>query len=188
MANKENKENVENDETLEDVELTESDDMDETVDDTVESLETKEIKVEDLLEEIENKNNAFLRLQADFTNYKKRNEKERASLVSLGMETIVSDILPILDNFERAMTTEIDNEDNFYKGVEMIQNQLVEVLQKNGLEEIKALHEKFDPEYHYAVQTQESEKYQSDVVLNVMQKGYILKDKVIRPAMVIVSE
>lgn len=186
MTNENKENNVDEEEVLIEDELDEEiSDKSEEEDMNVESNNT----LEDITKELEEKNNMYLRLQADFTNYKKRNEKERSGLVTLGMETIVTDILPVLDNFERAMDSAKENKDDkFYQGVEMIQKQLIEVLEKNGLEEINAMHEKFDPEYHYAVQTQESDMYQSDVVLNIMQKGYKLKDRVIRPAMVIVSE
>lgn len=187
--------NESNNEEIKD-ELNENQDEEEIKQEIEEEVENQDDIVEeesdsneDLKTQLEESNNRFLRLQADFSNFKRRNEKERTGLVSLGKEAIVTDILPVIDNFERAMMLEDGSEkDSFYEGIELIQKQLIEVLEKHGVKEINCLHEQFDPNYHYAVQMQESDKYQPDVVINVMQKGYLLNDKVIRPAMVIVSK
>ncbi|HEY4543517.1 MAG TPA: nucleotide exchange factor GrpE [Tissierellaceae bacterium] len=181
--NEELKDELNENQDEEEIEQEEIENQDEIVD------EEESENNEDLKSQLEESNNRFLRLQADFSNFKRRNEKERTGLVSLGKEAIVTDILPVIDNFERAMMLEDGSEkDSFYEGIELIQKQLIEVLEKHGVKEINCLHEQFDPNYHYAVQMQESDKYQPDVVINVMQKGYLLNDKVIRPAMVIVSK
>lgn len=181
--NEEIKDELDENENDEKIEQEEIEDQDDEV--CEEELEGDE----DLKSQLEESNNRFLRLQADFSNFKRRSEKERTGLVSLGKEAIVTDILPVIDNFERAMMLdEGSDKDSFYEGIELIQKQLIEVLEKHGVKEINCLHEQFDPNYHYAVQMQESDKYQPDVVINIMQKGYLLNDKVIRPAMVIVSK
>ncbi|NLY21634.1 MAG: nucleotide exchange factor GrpE [Tissierellia bacterium] len=132
----------------------------------------------------------FVRLQADFTNYKKRVEREKVELVSLGVRKIASDILPVLDNFERAIDSYKEHEEftEMCEGIELIYAQLIEVLNKNSIEEIKALDEKFDPNFHHAVLLEEKEGYESDIVIEVLQKGYKLEENIIRPAMVKVSK
>lgn len=135
-------------------------------------------------------NNRYLRLQADFINYKKRNEKEKESIYTYAKSAIISDCLNALDNFERAFSTidEDFKENSFYKGIEMVYKQMLEALSKNGMEEIEALNSKFDPTFHYAVMQEESEDIEPDTVIDVLQKGYKISDKVIRPSMVKVSK
>ena len=154
-------------------------------DNSIENEESKSTQEEELtqsIEEIEELNNKLLRLQADFINFKKRSEKEKESQYSYGIECFVLDLLPILDNFERALNTDQDEDDGFYKGVKM-----VDLLKKYSIEEIDALSKPFDPNYHHAVVTEESKEHEPNTVIEVLQKGYMLKEKVIRPSMVKVS-
>ena len=127
----------------------------------------------------------YLRLMADFQNYKKRVEKEKRDLYSYANEKIMNELLEVLDNFERAL--DHDTGDGFREGIEMIFKQLSDVLEKDGLAEIPALGEEFDPNVHSAVMTEETEDYESGKVSGVMQKGYTLNGKVIRPTMVKVA-
>ena len=127
----------------------------------------------------------YLRLMADFQNYKKRVEKEKKDLYAYANENIMSDLLTVMDNFERAL--EHDADDNFKEGIEMIFKQLQDALEKSGLAEIPALGEDFDPNVHNAVMAEETEDYESGKVSGVMQKGYTLNGKVIRPSMVKVA-
>lgn len=150
-----------------------------------ESLDIALSKKEEELEEVKTK---LLRLQADFINYKKRTEKEKDSLVNYGIESIACELLPVLDNFERAMESERDKEDGFYQGIAMIQKQLIEVLHNNGVKEIESLNKPFDPNYHHAVIMEESDDWEEGIILDVLQKGYMLNDKVIRPSMVRVAK
>ncbi|WP_416197742.1 MAG: Protein GrpE [Sporanaerobacter sp.] len=183
MENKEDRISEElHNEKIENVENTE-----ETKEDVAE-LEKLKRELESKTKEIEELNNRFLRLQADFVNFKTRVEKEKESIYSYASEDILNSMLPILDNFERALSSSTDVEDGFYKGMEMIYNQLIKVLSENGLEEIEALHEKFDPNYHHAVFQEESDEYEEGTIIEVFQKGYKLKDKVIRPSMVKVAK
>lgn len=145
-------------------------------------------ELDEALKENEELTTRFQRLQADFVNYRKRVEKEKESLINYGVETLVVEILPILDNFERAMDVENDKEESFFKGIEMIYAGLIEVLNKNGIEEIDCLEKPFDPEYHHAVGMEDSKEYDKNTIIRILQKGYIMKDKVIRPSMVIVSQ
>lgn len=125
----------------------------------------------------------YLRLMADFQNYKKRVEKEKTDLYSYANEKIMTELLEVLDNFERALSHD-ESADGFKEGMEMIFKQLYGVLEKAGLAEIPALGEDFDPNVHNAVMTEETEEYESGKVSGVMQKGYTLNGKVIRPSMV----
>ena len=127
----------------------------------------------------------YLRLMADFQNYKKRVEKEKKDLYAYANENIMSDLLTVMDNFERAL--EHDADENFKEGIEMIFKQLQDALEKSGLAEIPALGEDFDPNVHNAVMAEETEDYESGKVSGVMQKGYTLNGKVIRPSMVKVA-
>ncbi|MCR5034104.1 MAG: nucleotide exchange factor GrpE [Clostridia bacterium] len=127
----------------------------------------------------------YLRLMADFQNYKKRVEKEKRDLYAYANENIMSDLLTVMDNFERAL--EHDADENFKEGIELIFKQLQDALEKSGLAEIPALGEDFDPNVHNAVMAEETEDYESGKVSGVMQKGYTLNGKVIRPSMVKVA-
>lgn len=129
----------------------------------------------------------FMRLQADFANYKRRTEAQKTEYVELGVKKIVNDLLPVLDNFERALDS-IEEKDSTYDGILMIKNQLTDVLKKEGIVEMKALGEEFDPTYHHAVLTEDSDEYDSGYVIEVLQKGYLINDKTLRPAMVKVSQ
>ena len=154
---------------------------DQKVDENAEAAEEK--KEEKEAEPEEDGDAKYLRLMADFQNYKKRVEKEKKDLYSYANEKLVTELLAVLDNFERALAHE-DSGDGFKEGMEMIFKQLVDVLEKSGLAEIAALGEDFDPNFHNAVMTEETEEYESGKVSGVLQKGYTLNGKVIRPSMV----
>lgn len=146
------------------------------------------VELDKILKANEELNTRHQRLQADFSNYKKRVEKEKTSLVNYGVETLALDILPIIDNFERALEAEEGNEESFFNGIEMIYSGFLEVLSKNSIKEIDALYKPFNPEYHHAVGMEDSEEHEKDTVIRILQKGYTMKEKVIRPTMVIVSQ
>lgn len=149
-----------------------------------ENEEKKEDNAEEEKEDQESKN--YMRLMADFQNYKKRVEKEKSSIYAYANEQLMSQQLVILDNFERAL--EHDCQDQSYAdGMELIFRQLLDVLEKAGLEEIKALGEDFDPNFHNAVMTEDNPEFESGKVTMVLQKGYKLNGKVIRSAMVKVN-
>ncbi|SDZ19668.1 molecular chaperone GrpE [Proteiniborus ethanoligenes] len=159
--------------------------------------EDKEISLDELMDKYNKKtneweelSNRYIRLQADFNNFKKRTEKERESTYQFATQDIMTSLLPVLDNFDRALGVDIEetNVKNLYKGVEMVHNQLLEVLQSKGLEEISSLNEQFDPNFHHAVVQEESENHDENTIIEVFQKGYKVKDKVIRPSMVKVSK
>ncbi len=130
----------------------------------------------------------YLRLMADFQNYKRRSEKERADIHAYANEKIAGEILNVMDNFERALALDADGDGKFHEGMEMIFTQLKAVLDGSGVEEIKAISENFDPNFHNAVMMEDVEDDQKDKVIEVLQKGYTLKGKVIRPSMVKVGK
>ena len=134
-----------------------------------------------------------MRIQAEMLNFKKRKEDEVASFYKYCNEDLIEELLPVIDNFERAiqMDTSEDTSDEvkrFLEGFKMIYGNLVSILKKEEVKEIEASGIEFDPNYHQAVLTEHDETKPSGVVLEVLQKGYTYKDKVIRPAMVKVNE
>ena len=137
----------------------------------------------------ENGEAKYLRLMAEFQNYKKRVAKEKSDIHSYANEKIVTELLEVLDNFERALATDNSTDvEGYAQGMKLIFDQLLGVLTKSGLVEVKALGEEFDPNMHNAVMTADSEEYDSNKVCSVLQKGYTLNGKVIRPSMVTVAK
>ncbi len=143
-------------------------------------------ELERLAEEHQNR---YLRAQADFDNFRRRTLKEKEELSQYASAKLVTQLLPVLDNFERALAANADSAqgDAFAKGVDMIYRQLLQVLETEGLKAMTPVGEPFDPERHQAIMTVETDEYEEGVVVEAMQTGYWLKDKVIRPAMVKVS-
>ena len=127
----------------------------------------------------------YLRLMADFQNYKRRVAKEREDTRAYANEKIVTELLTVLDNFDRAM--EHDADDGFKEGMQMILDQFNDVLKHAGVEEIEAHGAEFDPNVHNAVLMEDTDEVESGHVSCVLQKGYKLNGKVIRPAMVKVA-
>ncbi|MDD7719547.1 MAG: nucleotide exchange factor GrpE [Eubacteriaceae bacterium] len=137
-------------------------------------------------EEDEALNAKYLRLMADFQNYKRRTEKEKSDIYAYANEKIISELLNVIDNFERALQHECSDE-RYVEGMAMIFKQFSGVLEKAGLEEIAAEGEDFDPNFHNAVMTEDNPDFESGKVTGVLQKGYLLNKKVIRPSMVKVN-
>ena len=139
----------------------------------------------------ESEDTKYLRLAADFQNYKRRMEKERFERYSEGKKDFAMDLLPILDNFNRALTQEAGqamDDRVVVEGMAMILKQFQDALEKNGVYEIEALGADFDPNMHHAVVMEPSDKFESQKVSEVMMKGYRMGEKVIRPSMVKVAE
>lgn len=147
-------------------------------------------EVDKLKEELENEQNKYLRLLADYENYKRRVVKDREEAEKFRSKALLSDLLPVLDNFERALASEDENENNksLLKGVRMVYNTLLEAVKREGLEEVKSVGEPFDPNIHQAVMQEKDESQEPGTVLQELQKGYTLKGRVLRPAMVKVNE
>lgn len=129
----------------------------------------------------------YQRLLADFTNFKKREEKARADFKKFASSNLIEELLPVLDNFDRALKDQ-DEEDSFVKGIMMTRDSLWKVLEKEGLEEIESDGVEFDPNFHHAFQTEENEDFKSNYIIETYQKGYKLNDRVIRPSMVKVAK
>lgn len=138
-------------------------------------------------DDAEDQNDKYIRLMADFQNYKRRVEKEKSEIYDYANQKILAELLTVLDNFERALAQECADE-AYEKGMSMIFKQFREVLEKSGLEEIEALGKDFDPNFHHAVMTDNNEDYEPGQVTGVLQKGYKLHGKVVRPAMVKVNQ
>lgn len=124
------------------------------------------------------------RHQAEFDNFRRRTIKEKDDLRKTACSDLIAELLPVLDNFERAV--DHGQDDPLMEGIVMVQKQLLEILNRNGLTEVGAVGEKFDPKFHEAVLREAGEE--NDVILEVLQKGYTLHDKLVRPAMVKVAE
>lgn len=165
----------------------------------------KEVKEEIVNEEVveENKeellNNkimdlesALLRNQAELQNYKRRHDEEFMKFKKYANEDLIKELLPVLDNFERAIGMDdddlTDDVSKFLSGFKLIYSNLVGILNKLEVKEIEADGLEFDPNYHHAVLTEHDENRPAGVILEVLQKGYMYKDKVIRPVMVKVNE
>ncbi|WP_035052977.1 nucleotide exchange factor GrpE [Carnobacterium pleistocenium] len=161
---------------------------------TTESVEVDQPEVDELteakkaLEEMENK---YLRVQAEMANIQKRNAKEREDAAKFRAQSLATELLPVIDNLERAIAIEVTDEQgkSLKKGIEMVKDTLNTALKSEGIEIIDPLNEHFDPNFHQAVQTVPVEEGQtSEIVVQVLQKGYDLKGRVLRPAMVIVAQ
>ena len=148
------------------------------------SLEELQQQIEKLEAQVKEKEDRALRLQADFDNFRRRTRQEKEELSAVVTQTILTDLLPLLDNFERAMAVETTDTENFQNGVEMIYKQLKETMEKNGLEAIETAGAKFDPNFHQAVMRVQNADLEDDTNAAELQKGYMVKGRVIRPSMV----
>ena len=149
-----------------------------------------EAPVDDLQDKLAEANDRYLRLAAEFDNYRRRSAKERMDLISLANENLVKDMLPIIDDFERALAAikDSDDTDSAKEGVELIYNKLVAFLKKNGVKEIEAVGKDFDTDFHEAVaQFPVEDKDKKNKVIDVTQKGYTMGEKVIRYAKVVIG-
>lgn len=151
--------------------------------------EDKENKAEEEAKKAEEaESERYMRLMAEFQNFKKRAAREKSDIHAYANEKIVGELLPVLDNFERALDAEGGDLEAYAKGMQLIFEQLKTALENAGLEEIKAMDETFDPNVHNAVMTDNLEDKEDGTITKVLQKGYKLKDKVIRPSMVAVNK
>lgn len=133
--------------------------------------------------------NEMLYLRAEFENFKRQAIKERSDLRKYGSERLVSDLLNVLDIFETALATELtpENAANFRKGIELTSNELRSVLQRHGVEEVPAKGQAFDPAFHEALSSQETDEVAPGTITQVFKKPYKLHDRVVRPGQVVVS-
>ena len=155
--------------------------------DKVAELEKKISKLE---EEVAKQKNAYFKAYADTENLRKRLQSEAETTRKYRIQSFALEVLPVLDSMERALAVQSDDENikNYVKGFEMIHDQLVAVLEKEGVKEIDALNQPFDHNVHQALMQEPVEGVESGIVVEVLQKGYMLKDRVLRAALVKVSE
>lgn len=138
----------------------------------------KDEKIEELTDRVK-------RQLAEFENFRNRSEKEKSSMYEMGAKAIVEKILPVLDNFERGLEHAPENEDDaFASGMKMVYKQMVTELENAGVKPIEAVGQPFDPNIHNAVMQVESEEYESGIVAQELQKGYMYRDSLVRPSMV----
>lgn len=167
-------------------EVQENNVSEESVEETLTEDQERIQELESKLEEMGQKN---LRLQADYDNFRRRTREEQAASLKYKSQSLLEQLLPALDNFERALKTEATNEQakTLIQGMEMVYRQLADALKHEGLTEVPTVGEKFNPNMHQAVMQVEDSEYESNTVIEELQKGYMLKDRVIRPAMVKVN-
>ena len=147
-------------------------------------------KLEEKDQEIQSLNDQFLRLAAEFDNYRKRREKEFSEIVTYAGENVLRNILPVLDDIERALKheSEAPSEQSLQDGLELIYKKFIKILQGFGVEPIDALQKPFDPDMHHAMMTREVEDLDSDLVVEEFEKGYKFKEHVLRHSKVVVSK
>ncbi|MCR2803201.1 nucleotide exchange factor GrpE [Paenibacillus soyae] len=146
-------------------------------------------RYDELAKQADEAQQRYLRAQADFDNFRRRTMKEKEELGQYASMKLLGQLLPVVDNFERAIAAASSNSDyeSLAKGVDMIFRQLSQTLDAEGLKPIQSVGEPFNPEFHQAIMTVESDEYEEGIVVEEVQKGYMLKEKVLRPAMVKVS-
>ncbi len=173
-------------EQAEDTEESESEDGQEApVDGKKGFFKKKKDKTDEQIEEL---NDKLKRQMAEFDNFRKRTEKEKTQMYDMGAKSIIEKILPVIDNFERGLAAvpEEQREDAFVVGMDKVYRQMLTELDASGVKPIEAVGQEFDPNFHNAVMQVESEEYDSGVVAQELQKGYMYKDSVVRHSMVAV--
>lgn len=165
--------------------------IEETSDENViEEIDPKDQKINELQQLADENEEKYLRLYAEFENYKRRIQKENEINKTYQTQRVLTDILPAIDNIERALQIEGDDETfkSLQKGVQMVHESLINALKDNGLEVIKTEGEAFDPNIHQAVVQDDNPDFESGEITQELQKGYKLKDRVLRPSMVKVNQ
>ena len=143
-----------------------------------------EKKLQDELDEL---NDKYQRLQAEYANYRRRTQQEKETIGVFANEKIITEVIPVRDSMERALDACEDKEDTMYKGISLVHKQLIDTLVKFGVEEIEAESKEFDPNLHLAVMQESVDGVEANQIVMVLQKGYKLGTKVVRPSMVKVS-
>ena len=197
MAKKDKEKEIKQQEEIKEEEIKEET-TEETSDQDIETeIEEEEIvedineesKVEKLTKQIDKLKNDYARAYADTENLKKRLMAEAEQTRKYRIQSFAKEVLPVLDNLERALASEVhESDESFKKGIEMTYNMLVSALKNEGVEVIDCLNKPFDPNLEQAIMQEKAEDVESGIVIEVLQKGYVLKDRILRPAMVKVSE
>lgn len=153
------------------------------------AADSVQAELEALRKQVEEQQERYMRAQADFDNFRRRTRQEKEEFAKYASSKLVEQLLPVLDNFERALASSKESRDfdSLLKGIEMTFRQLDQSLEQEGLKRMEAVGQPFNPEFHQAIQQVESDEHEEGVVVEEVMKGYLYKDKVIRPAMVKVS-
>lgn len=151
--------------------------------------DSEDSRLTELTKQADESYQRYLRVQADFDNFRRRTQKEKEELGQYASMKLIGQLLPVVDNFGRAIDAAQSGGDgeSFAKGVDMIFRQLEQLLEQEGLKAMETVGVPFNPEFHQAIMQVESEEHEEGIIVEEIQKGYILKDKVLRPAMVKVS-
>lgn len=148
-------------------------------------IELLVFEIEKMTKKLEEAEQSFARLSADFANFKKRTQREKADIYKYANEDLVKSILPALDDYDRAVSHYDESKAGpFGKGIDLVFKKLIEALKNKGVAEIESLNKEFDPNMHHAVAIDESDEHTKETVSEVLLKGYTLNGKVIRPSMV----
>lgn len=153
-------------------------------------VDEKEQKIAELEAKLAEEDARYLRLRADYDNLTRRNRLDREAAEKYRAQSVLTELLPVLDNLDRALQVEVTSEEavSLYKGVQMVYEQLLAATEKEGLVRIPAEGEAFDPTVHQAVMQEQDSEKETGIILRELQKGYLLKDRVLRPSMVSVNE
>ena len=174
---------------VEDAEETEDDEVSEEKESKGFFGKKKDKKITALEEKVAELEDRTKRQMAEFENFRKRTEKEKSQMFETGAKSVIEKILPVIDNFERGLAAiEPDNKDSFYDGMCMIHKQMLSELEKIGVTPIEAVGKEFDPNFHNAVMQVESDEFESGVVAQELQKGYMYRESVVRYSMVAVVQ
>ena len=178
-----------NQEVVEETVETPVEETEEVVEETVEETTEETAKKDAKDEKIEELSDKLLRQMAEFDNFRKRSEKEKAAMYDIGAKNVIDKLLPIVDNFERGFTTvaEEDKEDAFVAGMEMVYKQLMTMFETIGVKPIEAVGKEFNPDLHNAVMHVEDENVGENIIVEEFQKGYTYHDIVVRYSMVKVA-
>lgn len=189
MEEKKQETSIEKDEQIEETNETEAVENDEVAEKIETDNEEAIDEHEQLKRDFEELNERFLRVHADYDNFRRRTREEKEAAAKYRAQHLVEGILPVLDNFERALLVQAESEEtkSVLQGMDMIYRQLLEVLKSEGVTVIEAVGQQFDPHLHQAVMQVEEEGYESNIVVEELQKGYKLHDRVIRASMVKVN-
>ncbi len=169
-------------------ELEEVEEVEEVIEEELSEVEALGKEIEDLKLALENEHNNFLKSHADLENTKKRIENDFRQRDKYKIQNFALSLLPAIDSMEKVLADNTDDNENLKEAMEMIYRQLMSSLEEEGVVEIEALDKPFDPNIHHAVMIEEVEGVESDIVLEVLQKGYMIKDRVLRASMVKVSQ
>jgi molecular chaperone GrpE len=166
----------------EEIELTEevTEETQEEANEEVQEVDERDLKIEELTDSLQ-------RLQAEYANYRRRTQQEKETIGVFANEKILNELIPVVDSMERALEACTDKEDTMYKGIDLVYKQLTATFEKFGLQEIEAENADFDPNLHLAVMQEAVDGVEANKVVMVLQKGYKLNTKVLRPSMVKVS-